>query len=229
MSRGVMDVTVEQMQRDTAYRVIVGNDTIATGDLVWMDSAFAEPHLNSMQQAACLDTEGFADGTAGLVLKPQPHWLVETKPGPGGHSHIHQDTHGILVVLSIHKQYLDKILSGEKTIEVRRNWPQANMTPFTVLLYETAAGRGTQKIRARATCTGCTLLRDTDIYSGQHENIVTDFSKQSCLTVDALKTYMGHRLALYGWGLEKVRPLEATLSDFGVKRAPQSWCYVKGW
>ena len=205
-----MDVTVEQMQRDTAYRVIVGNDTFAAGDLVWMDSAFAEPHLNSMQQAACLDTEDFADGTA-------------------GHSRIHQDTHGILVVLSIHKQYLDKILSGEKTIEVRRNWPQANMTPFTVLLYETAAGKGAQKIRARATCTGCSLLRDTDIYGGQHKNIVTEFSMQSCLTMDALKAYMGHRLALYGWKLEKVRPLEATLSDFGVKRAPQSWCYTQSW
>lgn len=229
MNWRVMDVTVEQMQRDTAYRVIVGNDTFAAGDLVWMDSAFAEPHLNSMQQAACLATEDFADGTAGLVLKPQPHWLVETKPGPGSHSRIHQDTHGILVVLSIHKQYLDKILSGEKTIEVRRNWPQANMTPFTVLLYETAAGKGARKIRARATCTGCSLLRDTDIYGGQHKNIVTEFAMQSCLTMDALKTYMGHHLALYGWKLEKVRPLEATLADFGIKRAPQSWCYVKGW
>ena len=222
-------MTVEQMQRDTAYRVVVGNDTIAAGDLVWMDSAFAQPHLNSMQQAACLDTEDMAEGTAGLVLKPQPNWLVETKPGPGGHSRIYQDTNGILVVLSIHKQYLDKILSGEKTVEVRRNWPQISMTPFTVLLYETAAGKGAQKIRARATCTGCVLLRDTDLYGGRHEDIVTAFSQQSCLTADMLKTYMGHCLALYGWRLEKVRPLDAALADFGVKRAPQSWCYTQSW
>ena len=43
------------------------------------------------------------------------------------------------VLLSIKKQWLEKILSGEKTIEVRKTMPWEISYPFVVFCYETKA------------------------------------------------------------------------------------------
>lgn len=49
------------------------------------------------------------------------------------------------VLLSIKKQWLEKILSGEKTVEVRKTMPWEISYPFVVFCYETKANGGAGK------------------------------------------------------------------------------------
>lgn len=50
------------------------------------------------------------------------------------------------VLLSIKKEWLDKIASGEKTIELRKTMPTAIKFPFAVLCYETMTNGGSGKV-----------------------------------------------------------------------------------
>lgn len=129
------------------------------------------------------------------------------------------------VVLSIHKNFLDKILAGEKTIEVRRSFPKKLPLPFTILFYETGNGGGTKRIRAKATCNGFDLLHIADFQREQMETLKA-FSQKSCLSHAALSEYIGQRQVLFGWRLENIVPLDSDLDEVGVRRAPQSWCYT---
>lgn len=56
------------------------------------------------------------------------------------------------VLLSIKKQWLEKILSGEKTIEVRKTMPWEISYPFVVFCYETKANGGAGKVTAAFVC-----------------------------------------------------------------------------
>lgn len=56
------------------------------------------------------------------------------------------------VLLSIKKQWLEKILSGEKTIEVRKTMPWEISYPFVVFCYETKADGGAGKVTAAFVC-----------------------------------------------------------------------------
>lgn len=214
----------EQLQKDVVYRVTKGNDTFPAGELVWIDSLSDMPHLNSVQEGACLDEEDIPDGIAELEFIPEPNWDVQTKRGPGGYSRAVCLSRGNTVLISIHKRYLDKILSGEKVIEVRTNWPRVVAAPFVVLLYETGTAGGSKRVRAKAICSGCDTLHDSDLWD---ENAATRkaFSQKSCLSEKELKEYMATHTALFGWKLEKVQSFECALADLGVSRAPQSWSY----
>ena len=127
------------------------------------------------------------------------------------------------VLASIHKGYLDKILSGEKTIEVRTNIPKSVLTPFPVFFYETAKGGGARRVLAKALCTGFDILKDTDMTD---EAVLGDFLQKSCLTREQVEQYMGAHTTLFGWRLEQVKSADVSLEECGVKRAPQSWVYI---
>ena len=129
------------------------------------------------------------------------------------------------VLASIHKEYLDKILSGEKTIEVRTNTPKSILTPFTVFFYETAQGGGARRVLAKALCTGFDILKGTDL-TDAGETVLADFLQKSCLTREQVKKYMGTHTTLFGWKLERVKSVDISLEECGVKRPPQSWVYV---
>lgn len=56
--------------------------------------------------------------------------------------------------------------------------------------------------------------------------------KESCLSFDNIKKYIGvnfHEKPFYGWHISdlKIYDKPKELSEFGLKRAPQSWCYVE--
>ena len=55
--------------------------------------------------------------------------------------------------------------------------------------------------------------------------------KASCLTRKQLKEYAGDSgKPLWGWHISHVREYEKplSLSEVGMKKAPQSWCYLGG-
>lgn len=61
-------------------------------------------------------------------------------------------SNGRAVLLSIKRQWLNKILSKEKTIEVRKTFPWDAEYPFVVLCYETKSDGGAGKITAAFIC-----------------------------------------------------------------------------
>ena len=132
------------------------------------------------------------------------------------------------VLISIHKRHLDRILSGEKTLEVRTTWPQNIDIPFRVLMYETGKNGGAKRIRACAVCDGFVSLLDADLPLGGERptQYLLEFSKQSCLEISEIESYMATHVLLAGWHLKNVDSYDASLSDIGVKRAPQSWQYI---
>lgn len=217
----------EQLRKDAMYRVVKGNDTFPAGELAWIDSMNDTLHLNSVQEGACLDAEDVQEGVCGLEFAPEPNWDIQTKHGPGGYSRPICLSQEKPVLISIHKQYLDKILAGEKTIEVRTNWPRAVKPPFVVLLYETGNGGGSRRVRAKAICSGHDTLHDSDLWSTDTVKL-KEFARKSCLSESELEEYMATHTSLFGWRLENVHPFECHLTDLMVSRAPQSWQYIKG-
>lgn len=125
------------------------------------------------------------------------------------------------VLMSIHKQWLDKIISGEKILEVRGNFPTNLKPPFQVYLYETHNGGGCGKIRAVALCTGIFHLSKSDFESEESDA----FLKASCLTQEQLAPFFWSKKMIYGWQVWDVQPADIALADVGAKRAPQGWQY----
>lgn len=140
------------------------------------------------------------------------------------------------IIMSIHPKWAENIYSGEKTIEWRKTCPKYVPTPplrtypqpIKVFLYETSPvcnvtgffyWSGTKNL----------IIREPE-YEGQE---ICDAAKEvirmGCVPLEDLKKYQGTSYKLFGWicGLnekfEKPRPL----SDFGLKRPPQSWQYLK--
>lgn len=129
------------------------------------------------------------------------------------------------VLVSIHKKYLDQILAGQKTIEVRTNRPRTATSPFVIFLYETGKDGGSKRIRAKATCSGYDELHKSDLW-GEDVSARDAFAHKSCLSEEELKEYMAAHTTLFGWRLENVRPFDCSLAGVKISRAPQSWCYV---
>ena len=165
------------------------------------------------------------------------------------------------VLMSIRPTWAQAIDRGEKTVEIRKSFPNYKQVsgPFKVYLYCT---EGKPKL--------ITILRDGDENYGEiyHGNPIfithpeggygsrirrktifgeficnsaeylntLDYDAQtyrlpyygkSCLTLAELYEY-GQGKRLWGWHISDYKyyrePKE--LSDFGLKRPPQSWCYV---
>ncbi len=89
------------------------------------------------------------------------------------------------VLMSIHKNWLDKILSGEKILEIRGNYPKSAYLPFQVYLYETRNGGGCGRIRAVALCTNLFRFSKNDLESNEGDA----FLKASCLTREQLTPF----------------------------------------
>lgn len=118
------------------------------------------------------------------------------------------------VILSVKPYWSRKILSGEKTAEIRKSIPRQHCgCPFRVFLYETKAGRGA-------------VVGECVCYCADQVNDYNNVTGFSLLTAPELAGYAKGR-KLYAWFLAKVIRYQVPkpISDFGLKRAPQSWCY----
>lgn len=113
------------------------------------------------------------------------------------------------VLVSIKSKWWEKIRSGEKTFEIRTNFPHKVGWPFRILWYET----GGVGIVGESTC-DMIIIRCAPY---------KDLAKESCLTSEELKEY-GRGKDLYGWHISKTIAYKTPIPLW--VRPPQSWQYL---
>ena len=168
---------------------------------------------------------------------------------------------GKTIVISIQPQWVEKILNGEKTIELRKTLPNCGY-PIDVYIYCTKSDNylldwdyyGKPK-KKRWFCwnkkshhypfsfyeaefgekmpeefNGHILAKFTLPY-GKEYNKYDDWlvGKSAQISPKEFYEYKGNKEVIYGWKIENLivfkKPKE--LSEFGLKRPPQSWQYVE--
>lgn len=133
------------------------------------------------------------------------------------------------ILLSVQPQWIEKILSGEKTLELRKARPSIN-PPFTIYLYQTLHG-GAKKNASDGMVVGkctCSYIRG-DVNPANGLVDVIDI-KLSCLTPQEVMRYANGKI-VYWWRLVDVERFTnpRPLSDFTtLQRAPQSYCFIGG-
>lgn len=131
------------------------------------------------------------------------------------------------VLISIRPEWCEKIVGGEKTIEVRKTRPKLE-TPFKCYIYETQGKsdtpwidedghmifRGRGKVVAEFTCTGIDKIEPANEPYGTYD-IDDDYVLKTCLGNGAMWDY-GNGQTLYGWNISKLEIYDTPkkLSEF---------------
>ena len=138
------------------------------------------------------------------------------------------------VMLSIRPKWCEKIVNGEKTIEVRKTRPKLQ-TPFKCYIYCTmdhpyisvscgeldklnyrtnTVGRCNGKVIGEFTCERIALIA----YDGGELSSTTNaaFSPATCLTQSEIIAYIGDKGRCYGWHMSDLRIYDTPkeLSEF---------------
>lgn len=141
------------------------------------------------------------------------------------------------VLISIRPQWCEKIANGEKTIEVRKTRPKLE-TPFKCYIYQTMRrennGRtySDGKVIGEFVCDQITYFGNvaTDpwkyLLGSVHEEYKRLITEEACLSESEILQYGGK----FAWHISDlvIYDKPKLLSEFGLTRPPQSWCYVKG-
>ena len=142
------------------------------------------------------------------------------------------------VLLSTRAKYCELIASGKKIIEVRKTRPKIK-PPFKCYIYCTKRfdkspgldgyfqGKYCGKVIGEFICDNITRF-DVPYPAFRHEIDRTDIIKKSCMRYYDLHRYAYHD-DLFAWNISEIKiyNIPKEISDFGLKRAPQSWCYVE--
>lgn len=138
---------------------------------------------------------------------------------------------GKAVVISIKREWLAKIMSGEKTLEVRKSRPWEISFPFAVFCYETKSNGGAGEIIGAFTCEDIDQLNcltglspyyaDGEKLSGMADK----FIRESCIDIAALFEYGNKTGMLYGWNISNVRKLSLPMHQLHLKLALEPWLY----
>ena len=141
------------------------------------------------------------------------------------------------VMLSIRPKWCEKIVNGDKTIEVRKTRPKMN-TPFKCYIYCTLPKYphedfiatdypspqfyGGGKVIGEFTCERIALIA----YDGGELSSTTNaaFSPATCLTRSEIIAYIGDKGRCYGWHMSNLRIYDTPreLSEFR-RACPNSW------
>ena len=127
------------------------------------------------------------------------------------------------ILLSIHPKWAEKIYSGKKTIEWRKSFPKEFVSNETkVYLYETAP---VCKVTGFFILDSVLFLTTASFEKGISQRDIDD----GCVSIKDLINYKGDSRCIYGWRVRFHRRNnpQLKLSDFGLKRPPQSWCYTE--
>ena len=124
----------------------------------------------------------------------------------------------LAVLMSMKPEWWEKILTGEKWLEIRKNHPQSkNLAdlewPLTVLVYVS----GTGAVQGQFLCHGYT-----------ETNFLQYLEKPSCVPLADLEKYAGGK-CVSGWFIEAPEKFDtpSPLAEFGLDRPPMSWQYVE--
>lgn len=122
------------------------------------------------------------------------------------------------VLMSMKPRWWEKILDGEKDLEIRKTAPRSGKAnpdpwPMTVLVYVS----GTGAVLGQFICPGWVKT-----------NFLDYLAARSCVSTADLKKYAGEK-PLYGWMVNEPQAFEEPhpLAEFGLTRPPMSWCYVE--
>lgn len=159
------------------------------------------------------------------------------------------------VLISIRSKWCEKIVNGEKTIEVRKTRPKLE-TPFKCYIYCTRPRYshedfietdypnpqfyGGGKVIGEFTCDWVdTITYDGGMLSSTKNAAI---SPATGLSQTEIIDYIGDRGHCYGWHISELkiydeprelgsftglRDTKFGAAPYDIKRAPQSWCYVE--
>ncbi|MDD2956372.1 MAG: hypothetical protein PHD67_08670 [Oscillospiraceae bacterium] len=122
------------------------------------------------------------------------------------------------VLMSMKPEWWEKILSGEKRLEIRKTAPvggagEPEPWPLLVLVYV----RGTGAVQGQFLCPGWVK---TNLYSY--------LAGASCVPEKALEKYANGK-SLCGWIVSSPEKYDtpSPLAEFGMERPPMSWQYLE--
>lgn len=135
------------------------------------------------------------------------------------------------VLISIRPEWVDKILSGEKTLEVRKTRPKLE-APFKVYIYCTA-GKLIYEVNNGMMCniSGGKLVvgeftcnKTTNLFSNSRFWLNEDDVLQACLSAAEIRKYADGANGLYGWHISdlKIYDQPKDLNEFWLP--PELYC-----
>ena len=119
-----------------------------------------------------------------------------------------------VVILSLHQKWWRKMVTGEKIMELRKTKPRCT-APFRVLVYVT----GGVGVVGEFICPEVMEIKN-----------FREAERKSTVPARDIYNYaVRSRNNVYGWEVSAVREYEKPLplETFGIKRAPQSWQYMR--
>lgn len=119
------------------------------------------------------------------------------------------------IIISIHPEYAEKILTGEKTYELRTRLP--HYKPERMIIYATAP---VSEVVGTAEIADMLDLPLTELWKRVR--------KSACVTLSDFHAYFRHSDNGKAFVLRNpVRfPSPIPITSYGLKRAPQSWQYL---
>lgn len=131
------------------------------------------------------------------------------------------------IIATIKPVHLGNIRRGLKLCEIRKTAPKE--VPFRVLLCESGSGG---QIKAEFVCD---MVRPVKVFeNGEIQHWYYFGLHTACITYEEMAAYIGHGKTGYAWNITKMVDYCNTkgqrvrhISEYGLKRPPQSWQYVK--
>lgn len=125
----------------------------------------------------------------------------------------------INILLSVRRPFSEKILSGEKKWELRKNAPRLNKGgSVTLWLYESG------QYGKRAIIGKCRLVATASLYLYPPKGILELAIKNACVTEEHLRNYLP--CCVWKATAPVKLPAAVPLSAIGLTRPPQSWRYL---
>lgn len=138
----------------------------------------------------------------------------------------------IEILMSIHNEWADLIFSHKKTVELRKTIPKfkdCSGMPYhyTELLFENGALEVYLYDTDQKSITGVIYVN----FCHEITEITPKIVENSCVSLDEIEKYKAKgRGKLYGWeicGVDEYGPDWLYPEDLHIKRAPQSWQFVR--
>lgn len=130
------------------------------------------------------------------------------------------------VMLSVRPKWCEKIISGEKTVEVRKAVPKVEQ-PFECYIYCTRSGVARGALGKQGKVIGEFVCEQIKDYGIVRPETYGEYAGTG-LSAAEMAAYSAGR-PVYGWRISDLRIYDTPreLTAYGIKRPPQSFCYVE--